>query len=340
MSAKNYSPSYFICGVMKSHASDCTHIQHHNERQKEEYTSNPDIRKDLSCQNYHLFSPSDSYRNLYRKRLAETGCKERKNSVVLVSVLVTASPEYMQKITQSGNDRLFFETATEFLNLEYGKENVVSAVVHMDEKTPHMHYVYVPVYFEKEKNKYHLHAGKYIGSSALLRSWQSRFYLHMHNTFPELERGIPHVITGSEQIPMPLMKQASEVEEFLRAINITSRELTPFNYKKKCANLHQSFMNNAFFRKFAYVKSVVAQLEKENKDLKSRISEKDNCINKLLDERTSFIISNQNLERKCASIQMHYKSLLSQIPDPIIEQATHHLKEIREKADHSHSRER
>src|SRR5699024_11388990 len=39
----------------------------------------------------------------------------------------------------------FFEYAKEFLEQEYGKDNLLYATVHMDEKTPHMHYGVVPI---------------------------------------------------------------------------------------------------------------------------------------------------------------------------------------------------
>ena len=50
--------------------------------------------------------------------------------------------------------RQFFEQTYKFLNERYsGEQNVVSAYVHMDEKTPHMHYAFVPVVHDKKKNK-------------------------------------------------------------------------------------------------------------------------------------------------------------------------------------------
>ena len=49
--------------------------------------------------------------------------------------------------------RKFFEESYKFLNSRYGKENVVSAYVHMDETTPHMHYAFIPVKHGFKENK-------------------------------------------------------------------------------------------------------------------------------------------------------------------------------------------
>ena len=57
-----------------------------------------------------------------------------------------------------GDEQDFFQETYKFLNDRYGKENVISAYVHMDETTPHMHYAFVPVVEDKKKGGYKLSA--------------------------------------------------------------------------------------------------------------------------------------------------------------------------------------
>ena len=45
----------------------------------------------------------------------------------------------------------FFRAAYDFLEERYGKKNVISAYVHMDEVTPHMHFAFVPVVPDRKK---------------------------------------------------------------------------------------------------------------------------------------------------------------------------------------------
>ncbi|MCQ4866712.1 plasmid recombination protein, partial [Pseudoflavonifractor phocaeensis] len=62
--------------------------------------------------------------------------------------------------------------------------NIVSAVVHMDEKTPHLHLVFVPL---TEDNR--LCAKEIIGNRANLTKWQDDFHAYMVEKYPDLERG-------------------------------------------------------------------------------------------------------------------------------------------------------
>ncbi len=47
----------------------------------------------------------------------------------------------------------FFETAYKFLENRYGKDNVISSYVHLDETSPHMHFAFVPVAFDVKKKR-------------------------------------------------------------------------------------------------------------------------------------------------------------------------------------------
>ncbi|MDN8888844.1 MobV family relaxase, partial [Staphylococcus aureus] len=70
--------------------------------------------------------------------------KIRTDAVKHVDGLITSDDEFFNH--QSPEDtKQFFEQAKTFLEEEYGKENLLYATVHMDEKTPHMHYGVVPI---------------------------------------------------------------------------------------------------------------------------------------------------------------------------------------------------
>ena len=49
----------------------------------------------------------------------------------------------------------FFELSYKFLSERYGEQNVISAYVHMDETTPHMHFLFIPIVDEKKWNEKH-----------------------------------------------------------------------------------------------------------------------------------------------------------------------------------------
>ena len=62
----------------------------------------------------------------------------------MIETLFTASPEFF-KGKKRAEIRTFFEEALHFLEQHQSKETIISAVVHMDEKTPHMHLCFVPL---------------------------------------------------------------------------------------------------------------------------------------------------------------------------------------------------
>ena len=86
----------------------------------------------------------------------------------------------------------------------------MSAVVHMDEKTPHLHLTFVPL---TKDNR--LCAKEIIGNRANLTKWQDDFHAYMVEKYPDLERGESASKTGRKHIPTRLFKQA--VSQFLKS---------------------------------------------------------------------------------------------------------------------------
>ena len=110
-------------------------IEAHNERTKEKYASNPDVDTSRSKYNFHLVKRPASTRPSQRGKLPLPDCRTRKDSIRMIETLFTASPEFF-KGKKRAEIRVFFEEALHFLEQHQSKETIISAVVHMDEKTP------------------------------------------------------------------------------------------------------------------------------------------------------------------------------------------------------------
>ena len=122
----------------------------------------------------------------------------------------------------------FFQRAADFLIGRVGRENIVSAVVHMDEKTPHLHLTFVPL---TKDNR--LCAKEIIGNRANLTKWQDDFHAYMVEKYPDLERGESASRTGRKHIPTRLFKQAVSLSRQARAIEATLDGINPLNAGKK-----------------------------------------------------------------------------------------------------------
>ena len=119
-------------------------LEAHHERQKEQYASNPDIDTSRSKYNFHIVKPEGRYYHFIQNRIEQAGCRTRKDSTRFVDTLITASPEFFKKKSPK-EIQAFFQRAADFLIGRVGRENIVSAVVHMDEKTPHLHLCFTPI---------------------------------------------------------------------------------------------------------------------------------------------------------------------------------------------------
>ena len=70
--------------------------------------------------------------------------KIRSDAVYMVSFVLTASPEFF-KLATPNKQNAFFRAYTQFFKDKYGEENILSAIVHLDETNPHMHLNLVPI---------------------------------------------------------------------------------------------------------------------------------------------------------------------------------------------------
>ena len=144
-----------------------------------------------------------------------------------VDTLITASPEFF-KGKSPKEIAAYFQRAADFLIDRVGRENIVSAMVHMDEKTPHLHLVFVPL---TKDNR--LCAKEIIGNRANLTKWQDDFHACMVEQYPDLERGEAPASTGRKHIPTRLFKQAVNLSKQARAIEAVSLRHYPAERRKE-----------------------------------------------------------------------------------------------------------
>ena len=224
-------PQYAILRFAKYKGPEIGRIEAHDERTKTEYASNPDVDTSRSRLNFHLVKPLRSYRAEAEKQIAEAGCRARKDSVRVVETLITASPEFFQG-KKPREVKEFFEYALAFIQSKQSSETIISAVVHMDEKTPHMHLCFVPLTADGR-----LSAKDIIGNKKKLTQWQDDFWKHMVKKYPDFERGESASETGRTHIPPRLFKEAVRLNRQKDKIDRLLSEITPLNAKKKSAEI-------------------------------------------------------------------------------------------------------
>lgn len=146
--------SYAIIRNQKYTKEQMIKLCPHNERYKQNYSNkNIDITK--TYHNYHLKKPLENNYFKEFKRLKEQNNLKgqlHKNSIYACEMIITSDNSFFQEIGIEETKR-YFKTAYDFVcnykNL--GEENIISAVVHLDEETPHMHLTFIPVIDSKDK---------------------------------------------------------------------------------------------------------------------------------------------------------------------------------------------
>ena len=224
--------------------SDLAQIGSHNKREKKAYKSNLDI--DITKTKYNIdlvplsekyikgfYNLTKEYKLEHDKRM-ETMRDDRKktfrqmvddsNNVVADELLFTSDFDFFKGMSKK-QIKKWADTCMEFVynDLGYTKEQVLHATLHMDEKTPHIHCVVVPLIrkFDKRTNteKWTISKKQYIKDKAHLSELQDKYYQRLIDNGFGLERGIKN--SDNEHI---------SIKEFKKITNKLDNMLEKQNY--------------------------------------------------------------------------------------------------------------
>ena len=307
---------------------DLAQIGSHNKREKKAYNSNPDIDIERSKNNIELVPLSDKYvkgfYNLvkdYRKQHEEKQKTEREdrkktfkqvldksNSVVADELLFTATNEFFKDMTR--NDiKDWADTCMEFVynDLGYTKDQILHSVVHLDEKTPHIHCVVVPLVkkFDKRTNteRYTISKKQYIQDKIHLSEIQDKYHKRLTDKGYDLERGNK----GSDRKHIKIKDYKRINRKLEENLNIRNNRLdkaiNELDEKMKSTknmpfNKSQVIVNKDTF-------DTMGKIVKESK----KVIELQPKINEVFQEINSYANGYKTLEKENQSIQKEIKSL-------------------------------
>lgn len=212
---------YGIIRMMKFKKTDVQGIQKHNQRQFSN-SINKDIDSTRTNLNYDLVNEKKiRYESTINEKIQErVKRKVRANSVVLSEFLVTASPEYMERL-EPGEQKRYFETSLDFLKERYGVENTIYANVHMDEKTPHMHVGIIPITEDGRLS------AKDIYTKNELKGLQDAFAKRLQASGFDIDRGEPGDSKNAEKVknvPINEFKKKKDLEKEIQQLEVIKNE--------------------------------------------------------------------------------------------------------------------
>lgn len=240
---------------------------------RERETLNAD--EDRTAQNVHLVATStDQAMGLMRDRLPE---KRRKDAVLAVEYVMTASPEWWETASED-QQKAFFDRSMQWLESKYGKENIVTASIHNDELTPHLSAFVVPVTLDGR-----LSAKEFIGNRTLMRQDQTTFAESLADI--GLERGIEGSQATHQRVKTHYgaIKKADQQSLKISASDIEPKVLRQGIFTKSLESpemivgrINENLTNQA--KIMAEEASQSAHNKKRERDLRKSITEKEKAL--------------------------------------------------------------
>ena len=287
----------------------------HNERKTKNH-SNKNIDSSKTELNYYLKKNELSYIKEFDRIKEKYDLKGqiRSNSNIMCEMVFTSDQKFFAKIGYEESKRYFKESydfICKYKNL--GEQNIISAVVHMDEDTPHMHLLFIPVVHTTDKQ------GNTIDKVCCRDFWrgknsyrdlQNAYFKHISEKGFKLERGELVEETNREHFSIQEYKQITNYENTKQVLKDIKLELpeTPDikDIKKIMLNRDEKIENEIINPK----DKLIQKLHQENVSLHKELSKQANIIDKAEKfeiERKSLTADNIELKAKCRKLESDFK---------------------------------
>ena len=297
--------------------NDLAQIGSHNKREKQAYKSNPDIKLELRDNNIEIVPLESKYVKGFKELTKEyekehnkrqkTERQERKKTysqmlnksrnVVADELLFTATHKFFENMNKE--DIIdWANTCMEFVynDLGYTKSQVLHATIHLDEETPHLHCVVIPLVkkYDKRTNieRYTISKKQYIRDKYHLSELQDKYHKRLTEKGYDLERGIKGS-NAKHQKTKELKKTTRYYENKVKVINTKiDNAMNEFEEKMKTTK-------NIPFNKIHVLveKDTFESMTKVIKESKKAI-EFQPKLQQLFDEVDNYTKSHQTLEKE------------------------------------------
>ena len=303
--------SYAIIRNEKYKRENLKGIYCHNERRNKNY-SNKNIDKSKSHLNYSIKEPTYSYEKEFDKIREKYNLKGQVKTVsnIVCEYIITSDKEFFESIGEKETKR-YFETAYKFV-CEYknlGEQYILSSKVHLDEETPHLHLVFIPVVHTADKK------GNAIDKIACSEFWKDKdSYIQLQNAFYsyitengfDLERGKS---SSREHLSVKDYKEITNYEKSKQTLKDIKIELPNVPSIKDFGKLTVKRDERIQKEIIEPKDKIIDMLYSDNKKLHQELEKQINAIDKaekLENERQSILQEKVNLENKCIKLEKDF----------------------------------
>ena len=287
----------------------------HNERKTRRHT-NKDIDSERTHLNYYLKKNKLSYIKEFDKLRKENNLQGhiKSNSIIMCEMIFTSDKEFFDNIKEEETKRYFEESYKFVCNYKnLGEENIISAVVHLDEGTPHMHLIFIPVVHTKDKD------GNKIDKVCSRDFWKGRdsyrklqdaFYDDITSKGFNLERGLPIEETGTKHEKIEDLKKITNFENTKKILDNIKLELPKILDINdiKLIKLNKEKIEKEIIKP---KDNLINELYQENIILHKELSKQVNLVNKAEKyekEKNLILVDNENLHNKIEQLENDFEN--------------------------------
>ena len=308
--------------------NDLAQIGSHNKRDKKVYKSNPNIKLEETKNNIELVPLAEKYVKGFKLLVKDyekehnermkTERPERKKtfnemlnkskSVVVDELMFTATHKFFDNMSKDEIMR-WADTCMGFVynDLGYKKEQVLHATIHMDELTPHIHCVVVPLVKKLDKRtnteRFTISKKQYIKDNIHLSELQDIYNLRLREAGFELERGIKN--SDRKHIKIKEFKKTTRYYE--GRVNIINKNLdnAMSDFEEKMKTTKNTLIDKVYVKVRKDTFDSMNNVIKETK----KVMEFQPKMKRLFNEVNTFSKSHQTLEKENKNLEREVKAL-------------------------------
>ena len=289
----------------------------HNDRTAKNHT-NKDIDPTRTHLNYYIKKNELTYTKEFDKYMKENNlqCHLRSNSIIMCQMVFTSDQAFFDRIGEEETKRYFDECYKFICNYKnLGEKNIISAVVHLDEGSPHMHLMFVPVVHTKDKDGNNIDkicSRDFWKGRDSYRKLQDAYFNHVKSKGFDLERGMFVEDTNRKHYTIEEYKKITNYENTKKVLNEIKLELpnTPDITDIKVNRLSKKRDEKILEEIIKPKDDLIKELYKDNLSLHKELSKQAKIVNeaeKYQKERDKILADNKELHNQVENIKAEYK---------------------------------
>ena len=199
-------------------------ILEHDTRTAQHDYKNPDIDPKRTHENYSFIHDNRTAIERLEQRLSEVKVQNRKDVNVLCSWVITKPFDVSEE-----REEVFFKECYRFLTEKYGSRNVITADVHYDESTPHLHFTFVPTVANtrkyKDPNKKPRYTEKVCADELITREHLKTFHSELQKWF--IDKGMEwakSVSTGTTTYNKSIAELKQRTEDYCNEMVVKAKQ--------------------------------------------------------------------------------------------------------------------